>query len=174
MQVKFILKLRYAMRNASICPVGTCEKFPVAENVFRMTDRTRLITELSEIRASVTALMERLSGESKKEERVPPPQIAERMAANLCIHLNCDPKTAELRGLCNAHYQAVRRMVKDGKLTDAEAVQRWLWLPEAPRGRKSKYSPDAVLEGAGLAANVENRQGMDLPNQKRRKRKGKK
>jgi hypothetical protein len=105
-----------------------------------MHDTDALLTELLQLRDRVNALIGSVSGDSEKSAKSPPPEIAERMAAKLCIR--CGLLPAETRGLCSKDYQGVRRMLIAEKISDDEAVKQWLWLAEGQKGRKSKYSPD--------------------------------
>lgn len=120
---------------------------------FVMPDTVGILAELCDLRDRVNGLIAKVSGDSEKSARTPPPEIAKRIAANLCIR--CGKLPAETRGLCNADYQGVRRMLRKERLSDAEGIARWLWLPEGQKGRKSKYaiddglpSQEAAREGA--------------------------
>jgi hypothetical protein len=131
---------------------------------FVMPDTEGILAELLEIRDRVNALITKASGDSEKSARTPPPAIAERMAANLCIR--CGKMPAATRGLCNPDYQGVRRMIRKLRISDSEAVARWLWLDEGPKGRKSKYAIDDDLPKHEAA-----REGAEKVNKKLRKKK---
>jgi hypothetical protein len=108
-----------------------------------MADTAGILADLFAIRDRVNALITKASGESEKATPVPPPLIAERIAANVCIF--CGKAPAETRGLCNPHYQGVRRAIRKEGISDADAVAAWRWLPEGAKGRKSKYTIDNSL-----------------------------
>lgn len=103
-----------------------------------MPDTQGILAELLELRDRVNALITKASGDSEKSARTPPPEIAERIANSLCIR--CGKLPPDTRGLCNADYQGVRRMIRNLKISDDEAVARWLWLSGGKKGRKSKFA----------------------------------
>jgi hypothetical protein len=57
-----------------------------------------------------------------------------------CINPDCRStgKSAKpaVRGLCEACYRALKRLIKAGKLTEQEAYDRGLWLKSQPPGAK--------------------------------------
>ena len=50
------------------------------------------------------------------------------------------------RGVCSQHYSSVNRAISKGTLTDAEAVERGLWLPKSPVRESERMRQNARID----------------------------
>ena len=97
----------------------------------------KLTKQLSQLAEAVRAQDDAPTG------KISPPESAlERMRQGIC--LQCDqPAAPGRRGLCEADYGAVRRRIKDRKISNADAIRGGYILPSnmVPSGRPAKVKP---------------------------------
>jgi hypothetical protein len=111
------------------------------------------VTRLSTLIVGLQGLLERLESQGvnvsdKMRERIE--ECRKNHVCQKCGHPLVDVRDTRRGTMHQACYNEVNRWIKEGKMSEQQAVDKGIWNPTPDKpGRKGKYAEKAIARAAG-------------------------